>query len=157
MNTIGLSMWLAAAMTAGTLAYAGPDLYIAVNSADEILVVDTQTDTIRQHISGPINPHGLTLTQDGRSLVVGSSRKEKGVGGHTMSQLTILSTRDGKTEAVIPMMNWSASSDARPSCSNCSTRAAYCFAGEFSVPFASSWADAKGTTAANKIMHCKFC
>lgn len=107
MNTIGLSIWLAAAVTAGTLAYAEPDLYIAVNSMNEILVIDTKNDTVRQKISGAISPHGLTLAQDDRSLVVGSSRKEKDAGGHTMSQLTVLSTLDGKTEAVIPMMNWS--------------------------------------------------
>ena len=114
MNTIGLSMWLVAAVIAGTQAYAGPDLYIAVNSADEVLVIDTKSDTVRQQISGPISPHGLTLTQDGRSLVVGSSRKEKDAAGRTMSQLTILSTRDGKTEAVIPMMNWSHDQIATP-------------------------------------------
>ena len=114
MNTIGLSMWLAVAVTAGTLAYAEPDLYIAVNSTNEILVVDTKTDTIRQHISGPTSPHGLTLTQDGRSLVVGSSRKEKDAGGNSMSQLAILSTHDGKTEAVIPMMNWSHDQTSTP-------------------------------------------
>ncbi len=107
MNTIGLSTWLAAAMTASALAYAEPDLYIAINSTNEILVIDTQTDTLRKQISGAVSPHGLTLAQDGRSLVVGSSSKEKDAGGHAMSQLTILSTLDGKTKAVIPMMNWS--------------------------------------------------
>jgi DNA-binding beta-propeller fold protein YncE len=94
-------------VTAGTLAHAEPDLYIAVNSTNEVLVIDTQTDTLRKKIGGAVSPHGLTLAQDGRSLVVGSSSKEKDAGGHAMSQLTILSTLDGKTKAVIPMMNWS--------------------------------------------------
>ena len=107
MNTIGLTIGLAAAMTAGTLAYAEPDLYIAINSADEILVIDTKTDAIRQQISGPISPHGLALTQDGRTLIVGSHNKEKDAGGNSMNQLTLVSTRDGKTESEIPMMNWS--------------------------------------------------
>lgn len=114
MNTIGLSMWVAVAMTAGTLAYAEPDLYITVNSTNEVLVIDTQTDTIRRQISGTISPHGLTLAQNGRTLVVGSSSKEKDAGGHSMSQLTVLSTLDGKTEAVIPMMDWSHDQIATP-------------------------------------------
>lgn len=107
MNKINLSIGFAAAMAAGTLAYAAPDLYIAINSEDEVLVINTKTDAITQHISGPISPHGLALSQDGRTLIVGSHQKEKDASGQTMSQLILVSTQDGKIEKEIPMMNWS--------------------------------------------------
>ena len=68
MNTIGLTIGLAAAMTAGTLAYAEPDLYIAINSADE-MPGDRYQDGCQfvSRISGPITS-ALSMRAGRRTL-----------------------------------------------------------------------------------------
>jgi DNA-binding beta-propeller fold protein YncE len=107
MNIKSFSLLLAAAYVAGTQVYANPDVFIAANSADEILGLDGNTDTISREITGINSPHGLTATRDGRYLVIGSLSGSTDASGKPGSQLTLVKTGDGMIEATIPMMSWS--------------------------------------------------
>ena len=55
---------------------ASPTVYIPLGAANEILIVDAKTDKVIDKIKGIKNPHGLSLTTNGKYLVVGSNTED---------------------------------------------------------------------------------
>jgi len=65
-----------AAMAIPLASLAGPTVYIPLGSANEILIVDAKTDKVTGSIRGVTNPHGLSLTTNGKYLVAGSNTEK---------------------------------------------------------------------------------
>jgi len=66
---------LAAGALGAVNANAAPLVYIPLGTANEIAVVDAATDRPVRTIGGVINPHGLAITPDGKTLVAGSNQE----------------------------------------------------------------------------------
>jgi YVTN family beta-propeller protein len=64
-----------AVLIVGNPVVAAPTVYIPLGTANEILVVDASTDTPIRSIDGVVNPHGLAVTPDGKTLVAGSNKE----------------------------------------------------------------------------------
>ena len=95
---------------ATSLATADPTVYIPLGSANQVIAVDTATDSITASFTGVDNPHGLVATPDGEYLVAGSTKETPLSNEQTVatlnSKLALIHPAHGHVMLTIPVAGW---------------------------------------------------
>lgn len=102
MNRMILGTFAAGLMTSA-VALAGPTVYVAGGTSNEVFVIDAATDELVESFSGFANAHGLVATPDGEYVVAGSLNEEAEAKSGENSGLYLLHPAHGHVMAVIPV------------------------------------------------------
>ena len=98
-------------MAATLPTYAGTTVYIPLGTANQVIAVDAEKDTITATYDGVDNPHGLVATPDGEYLVAGSLKEtalKSGEAEDTLnSKLFLIHPAHGHVMSTIPVAGWS--------------------------------------------------
>ncbi len=99
---LGISTALAGA------SFAGPTLYVATGSGNEVVGIDVATAAITKRFSDVTNAHGLTATPDGEYLLAGSLTPDaKPADPKLAGKLFLVHPAHGHVMATIPVTDWS--------------------------------------------------
>jgi DNA-binding beta-propeller fold protein YncE len=53
-------------------------LFIAMGPSNNFVMIDIATERVMRAVAGPVNPHGITITPDGKHAYLTSRNPEKG-------------------------------------------------------------------------------
>ncbi len=90
--------------------WASPTVYVPLGSANMVIAVDADSDTIKAKYTGVENPHGLVATPDGEYLIAGSLQESPLKKGEpadkTNSKLFFIHPVHGHVMSTIPVSGW---------------------------------------------------
>ncbi len=93
-----------------SISIASPTVYIPLGSANKVIKVDAQTDTITATYSNVNNPHGLVATPDGEYVIVGSLTEKPAAPGDAIdtpnSKLYLIHPEHGHVMSTIDVVGW---------------------------------------------------
>lgn len=87
-------------------ATAEPMIYVAAGSANKVLAIDPNTNTVIREFEGIENPHALTITPDGEYVIAGSLKERQRAKGDTRppeSSIYIIHPVHGHVMSTIPV------------------------------------------------------
>lgn len=91
-------------------AFAGTTVYIPLGTANQVIAVDADKDTITATYDGVENPHGLVATPDGEYLIAGSLKETALKAGEAKdtpnSKLFLIHPAHGHVMSTIPVAGW---------------------------------------------------
>jgi len=108
-NTIKIVLGIGIFLTT-QLAVAGTTVYIPLGTANQVIAVDADKDTITATYDGVDNPHGLVATPDGEYLIAGSLKETALKPGERKdtpnSKLFLIHPTHGHVMSTIPVAGW---------------------------------------------------
>lgn len=85
---------------------AEPTVYVPLGSANLVVAIDADSDSIISSYQGVENPHGLVATPDGEYLVAGSLMETAADGEDASSKLFLIHPGHGHVMQTIPVGGW---------------------------------------------------
>jgi len=108
-NTRKIALGIGVLLSA-QLAVAGTTVYIPLGTANQVIAVDANKDTITASYDGVDNPHGLVATPDGEYLIAGSLKETALKAGEARdtpnSKLFLIHPAHGHVMSTIAVAGW---------------------------------------------------